>query len=116
VFQVGLDFSALPRVADFKKARGDQARQTVNILKPSDDAGPSFELPIALIDHLVDAHFFPMLRGQVKNGGALRDVVLAPPLSVVYYGSVVQEFKHPEGSCCIPEGDATKRRRIDSII
>ncbi len=39
---VEVDFSALPRVADFTKARGDQAQQGSNIWKDSDDAGPSF--------------------------------------------------------------------------
>ena len=71
---VEVDFSALPSIANFTKARCDQAQQGSNIWKDSDDAGPSFELLIDALDHVAGPHFHPVLCGQIKNSEALGDV------------------------------------------
>ena len=54
---VEVDFSAPPGVADFTKARGDQAQQGSDIWEDSDDAGPSFELPVDSLDHIAGPMF-----------------------------------------------------------
>ena len=75
---VEVDFSALPGVADFTKACGDQTQERGNVWKNSDDSGPSFELLVDTLDHIAGTHFYPMLRGQVKNSEGLRDVGFQP--------------------------------------
>ena len=66
---VDADFSALPGVADFTKALGDQAQQPSNIWKDSDDSGPSFELLIDSLDHVAGAHFRRFIILAVKRDG-----------------------------------------------
>ena len=73
-FHVEVDFSALPSIANFTKARCDQAQQGSNIWKDSNDAGPSFELRIDALDYVAGPHFHRVLWGQIKNSEALGDV------------------------------------------
>jgi len=73
---VGLDFSALPSVATFRKARGDQAQERSNIWKDSDHSGswlarihPANEVNRLLCQAEIRLLFFLKLQVFVSRSG-----------------------------------------------